>query len=300
MNNNTNANASALQRATVPEVKYSDATLELLGDGKIYAASQMFKDVTSAAQALVKIKYGRSLGFDEISSLSLIYFFDGRPHLSAKCQAALVKGSGRFDYTVDAWTNESCKLTFYKLNGTRTKIGEIEYRFEDAVKAGLTGKDNWKKYPKEMMFATAVKRGVTMFCPEILRTAGQTVNALAEFDAIAPELAGAPDGFEIPVETPDVQSEVVTDARAAEALEEEIESEVVVPQDTVSGSAAKAVGIAAALAATGIDPDDIAVQFLPEGVSRFEDLTEADAAEIVPSMAEILHATITANTGTAE
>ena len=36
-----------------------------------------------------------------------------------------------------------------------------------AQAAGLTGKDNWKKYPSDMLFARAISRGARRFAPGI-------------------------------------------------------------------------------------------------------------------------------------
>jgi hypothetical protein len=38
---------------------------------------------------------------------------------------------------------------------------------KEAQAAGLTGKDNWKKYPSDMLFARAISRGARRFAPGI-------------------------------------------------------------------------------------------------------------------------------------
>lgn len=42
---------------------------------------------------------------------------------------------------------------------------KVEWTFEDAKKAGLTGKDNWKNYPKAMLRARCIAEGVRAVFP---------------------------------------------------------------------------------------------------------------------------------------
>lgn len=51
-----------------------------------------------------------------------------------------------------------------------------------------------------------------------------------------------------------------------------------------------AVRLAKKLTERGVEPEDLAMQFLPEGVSRFEDLTEEQAAGQVPAMIDLVNA----------
>ncbi|MEM3714869.1 MAG: hypothetical protein QXF82_07980, partial [Nitrososphaeria archaeon] len=42
------------------------------------------------------------------------------------------------------------------------------FTIEDAIRAGVVGKDNWKKYPKSMLFARCMSAGGKIHMPEIL------------------------------------------------------------------------------------------------------------------------------------
>jgi hypothetical protein len=53
-----------------------------------------------------------------------------------------------------------------------------------------------------------------------------------------------------------------------------------------------AVDLARKLLDAGAESEDLAVQFLPEGVAKFSDLTPAQAAEVTPAMATLLNSLI--------
>lgn len=55
-----------------------------------------------------------------------------------------------------------------------------------------------------------------------------------------------------------------------------------------------AVSLSKKLIEYGLEFEDIAVQFLPEGVARFEDLSEDAARETIPAMSELLNSRIAA------
>ena len=51
--------------------------------------------------------------------------------------------------------------------GKKEKIGEYSFEEEDARTAGLLGKENWRKYPKNMYFARAISGAARTFCPDV-------------------------------------------------------------------------------------------------------------------------------------
>lgn len=64
---------------------------------------------------------------------------------------------------------ESCTIL-----GTRKDNGdtlEITYTYKQAEKAGLTGKDTWKKYPEDMLYATVMRKVGRMLFPDVIGNA---------------------------------------------------------------------------------------------------------------------------------
>jgi hypothetical protein len=121
--------------------------------------------------AVMCMQYGAELGLPPMSSLTEIYIINGKPTMSAGLLATLVKGSGTYDYKVDAHDNAVCKLVFLEaVDGEWEPVGTSDYSIEDAEKAGLLNgrtKENWEKHTRNMLFARAVSNGVRWHCPHL-------------------------------------------------------------------------------------------------------------------------------------
>ena len=126
--------------------------------------SGYFTDVKSEAQAIVKVLAGAELGLPPFASMTGIHIVQGKPVLGANVIATLVKNSGRYDYNIKTCTAEICIIEWYEAGKLR---GESSFAMDEAQAAGLTGKDNWKKYPSDMLFARAISRGARRFAPGI-------------------------------------------------------------------------------------------------------------------------------------
>ena len=126
--------------------------------------SGYFKDVTSKAQAIVKVMAGAELGLPPFASMTGIHIIQGKPVLGANVIATLVKNDPRYDYQILTATNDLCELTWSE-NGEG--VGMSAFSFDEAKSIGLATKDNWKKYPSDMLFARAISRGARRFAPGI-------------------------------------------------------------------------------------------------------------------------------------
>jgi hypothetical protein len=126
--------------------------------------SGFFKDTTSEAQAIVKIMAGAELGLPPFASMTGINIIQGKPTLGANVIATLVKNDPRYNYRVKVCDNKICTLEWYE-GGKR--VGESTFTMQEAQDAGLTTKDNWRKYPSDMLFARAISRGARRFAPGI-------------------------------------------------------------------------------------------------------------------------------------
>jgi hypothetical protein len=127
-------------------------------------ASGYFKDVTTQAQAIVKVMAGAELGLPPFASMTGIHIIQGKPVLGANVIATLVKNDPRYNYRVREASDTTCNIEWFedgKLAGAST------FTMAEAKTAGLTGKDNWAKYPSDMLFARAISRGARRFAPGI-------------------------------------------------------------------------------------------------------------------------------------
>jgi len=163
MNQLTVREPPTINLAFRPQPMTIDETVQI---GKILAQSGFFGDAKQAAQAVAKILAGQELGFGPMAAMTGIYIVRGRVILSANLLAAAIKRGGKYDYRLRPGhpTDEVCSVDF--LQGGE-KIGTSTFSLDDARKAGLSG-DNWKKYPRNMLFARALSNGAKWYCPDIL------------------------------------------------------------------------------------------------------------------------------------
>lgn len=139
------------------------ASLRDMGD--IFVKSGYFKDTRDAAQAIVKIMYGRELGFSPVIAMTGIHIIEGKPALSSNLLGAMVKRSGKYDYRVKVLTDTECLLSFSQ-DGQVS--GESSFSMDDAKRANvLRPGSGWSKYPRNMLFARALSNGVKLYCPEL-------------------------------------------------------------------------------------------------------------------------------------
>jgi hypothetical protein len=96
--------------------------------------------------------------------MSGIHIVQGKPVLGANVIATLVKNDPRYNYKIVECTDKICAIEWFE-NGQST--GQSSFTMSEAQNAGLTGKDNWKKYPSDMLFARAISRGARRHAPGI-------------------------------------------------------------------------------------------------------------------------------------
>lgn len=147
------------------ELIAQDFLKEPMAVGEIFAKSGMFPDVRSQAQAVVKILAGKELGLTPFEAMASIYVVNGRLALTSKAMSGLIKRSKKYDYSIKKLDETECVIDITNSDGV---IGTSTFTFKDAAKAGLVNKDNWKSYPKNMLFARALSNACRFYCPDII------------------------------------------------------------------------------------------------------------------------------------
>jgi hypothetical protein len=150
---------------------------QTLSLGEVLTRSGLFSDVRDAAQAVVKILAGRELGVGPVASMAGLNVIKGRVTLSAHLMAALIRRSRRYDFRVQRLDDQGCEIE-YRMG--KEVIGLSSFTIDDARKAGLASGDNWRKYPRNMLFARAMSNGARWYCPDVF---GGPVYTPEELDA---------------------------------------------------------------------------------------------------------------------
>jgi hypothetical protein len=162
-------------------LRYSLPELRSIGD--IMFQSGMFRDLKSVQQAMVKLLAGAELGYGPFQSLRAFHVIEGKPVETSGEITARIKRSGKYrleSYFIDAAgnhldpiktkaseTNGCVILIFERVDGGWQQLEPTVFSKEDAAAASLLGKDVWKKYLRDMLFARALTAAARRHCADI-------------------------------------------------------------------------------------------------------------------------------------
>jgi len=129
-------------------------------------ASKLFGTLT-VDQAVILIIHGAEMGVPHpIAAIRGISVVRDKIMISAGLMSALIKQSGRYDYTVIEATDTICRIQFLKLVAGNWRVsGETKFDLYDAKSAGT---QNMAKFPSDMLFARCLSRGLRRHCPDVL------------------------------------------------------------------------------------------------------------------------------------
>jgi hypothetical protein len=152
---------------------------------RLFAMSGLFADIKGStpeqgvAQAFVKMSLGESMGFSPAESMTGLSIIQGRLAVNAELRGARMQRSG-YDWDILTLDDQGCWLQL-KRDGKPVVIkcrdGEgheyeqpaiASFTADDARKAGLFDKDNWKKWREDMYFARALTRLQRRYAPGVL------------------------------------------------------------------------------------------------------------------------------------
>lgn len=123
--------------------------------------------------------YGREAGVGEMNALSKIHVIDGRPGMAAELMRALV-----FQHGHEIWIEESsssrCTVGGKRRDSTRET--RVTWTIEDANRAGLKDRKNWRAYPDAMLLARATAKLCRAVFPDVLAGLSYTLEELQDGD----------------------------------------------------------------------------------------------------------------------
>lgn len=116
----------------------------------------------NAGQVAAVVLAGAELGIGPMASMRGLTLIQGKVVLDASLIGALMRKAGvRMTWTVSTDTVATLHCERDGLTHDET------FTIEDAKRAGLTGKDNWRNWPKSMLRARATSQAARAFCPEV-------------------------------------------------------------------------------------------------------------------------------------
>jgi hypothetical protein len=125
--------------------------------------SQLF-GMKTVEQATALMLIAQAEGYHPALAARDYHIIQGRPTLKAETMMArFQQQGGKVDWKT--LTDEEVTATFSHPSGGSATI---TWTFEQARKAGLTNKDNWKNYPRAMLRARVVSEGIRTVFPGVV------------------------------------------------------------------------------------------------------------------------------------
>lgn len=123
----------------------------------------------SAPRILMGIQAGTEMGLQPMEALTTLLIVNGKVSMEGIAMLKKIRQAGvRVKW--DESTNEKCTVTLTRPEDDTDTHTET-FTIEDAQQAGLVHKDNWKKYPKDMLRWKALSRAARFHCPDIAQGA---------------------------------------------------------------------------------------------------------------------------------
>jgi hypothetical protein len=120
--------------------------------------------VNTPEKAMAIIQTGKELGLGPMQALRSIHIIEGKPTMSADLIAGLALA--KLPGSVLRVSESSDKQCVIEAGRAGQKLTSFTYTMTDAQRAGLAGKDNWKKHPRAMLRARAITEAARAIFPD--------------------------------------------------------------------------------------------------------------------------------------
>jgi hypothetical protein len=126
--------------------------------------SRMFPAMKSLPEIVTVIEYGRELGIPPIAALQTIVPIKGKLAMEAKAMLAVAIRKARVSWKLIELSEKQCVMEFSRPEFASSIT--VKFTLEEARRANLLGKDNWRQYPLDTLFARCASRGVRRIAPD--------------------------------------------------------------------------------------------------------------------------------------
>lgn len=207
---------------------------------------------------LACVLYGQELGLGPMQALNSIHVIEGRAAASPELMRALVAKAG---HRIDVLENSNDVCVMKGIRHDTGAEATVRWTLDDAKNANLTGKDNWRKYPRAMLTARATSELCRLLFPDVIAGLSYTAEEVESFD--------------------DIRTKVSETTKAAPVIAEVIVDADIVEDDAAAASAStEPEEPSGATEPSGSDPVELILETFPGTVVVEEDVAEA---ELVPS-----------------
>ena len=130
------------------------------------------KSIRDPNQLMTIVLMGRELEIAPMAALNNISVINGKPCIEAKLMLALV--FRRYPDAIYRVLESDCTRASIEIGRAGQEPSVFSWTIEEAKQANLLGKDNWSKYPADMLMARCISRAVRQSFPEVILNAPYT------------------------------------------------------------------------------------------------------------------------------
>jgi hypothetical protein len=126
------------------------------------------KGCRTAESIFAKAMIGWEHGLGVMTSLHEVHIIDGKASLPTSIKVGIIRqrGLGRIDVKVA--TDTEAVVEVRRTDWPRgSKPVEVRFTWDDAIRADLVKKDNWRKYPRSMLVARACDLAIHLYFQEV-------------------------------------------------------------------------------------------------------------------------------------
>jgi len=154
--------------------------------------------VTTASEGVVKALFCIENGLPLTAARGL-FFVNGKLGIESGVIAAMLRQHPVYDYEIGRLDTDGCTVAITRYGEV---IGEASFTIDDATRAGLAQKNNYKSYPEDMFFAKAITRAQRRYAPDIFGAAVYAAETMSDWtvEGEVVEQREKPPGFDQLVE----------------------------------------------------------------------------------------------------
>ena len=143
--------------------------------GEVQTLAEMLKSSTLLPKALtgnvaniaMQVMAGQELGLAPMTSIRTIHVIEGKPVLSADGMVAVALGSGKAKYFKRIAASDT-SVTYETHRVGDDEPQKCTWTIEDAKRAALDKKENWRGYPRAMLASRAKSELARDVYPDVL------------------------------------------------------------------------------------------------------------------------------------
>lgn len=118
----------------------------------------------SKEEIFLVLQQGLELGIKPLQALNNVFPVNGRTAITTALMGALLRQSGQVSWRITRGTEKECVVEMTRGDESQ----EFSFTWDDATRANLTFKHNWKSYPKQMLYARAFSKAARVMAPDII------------------------------------------------------------------------------------------------------------------------------------